>query len=60
MPRPRGRPATPNYEWITGYLAGPGALANAPVVPLKLTGAVNTTGWINLGGNSAIGHIHDP
>jgi hypothetical protein len=50
-------PSQPNYEWITGYLAGPGALANAPVVPLKLTGAVNTTGWINLGGNSAIGYI---
>lgn len=42
------------YERIDGFLAGPGALANAPVVPLKLTGAVNTTGKINLGGNSSV------
>jgi hypothetical protein len=43
-----------NYESIEGFLAGPGALANAPVVPLKLRGAVNTIGKINLGGNAAI------
>jgi hypothetical protein len=46
-----------NYEWIDGFLAGRGALANAPVVPLKLTGAVNTTGRINLGGNSSVSPI---
>jgi hypothetical protein len=46
-----------NYEWIDGYLAGPGALANAPVVPLQLTGAVNTRGSINLGGNSSVSQI---
>jgi hypothetical protein len=46
-----------NYEWISGFLAGPGALANAPVVPLQLQGAVNTRGSINLGGNSAISPI---
>ena len=43
-----------NYEWIDGYLAGRGALADNPVVPLKLTGAVNTTGRINLGGNASV------
>jgi hypothetical protein len=46
-----------NYEWISGSLTGPGALANAPVVPLRLTGAVNTWGNINLGGNSAVSGI---
>jgi hypothetical protein len=46
-----------NYEWITGFLAGPGALANAPVVPLRLQGAVNTRGSINLGGNGSVGLI---
>lgn len=46
-----------NYEWINGFLAGPGALANAPVVPLRLRGAVNTRGSINLGGNSSVGLI---
>jgi hypothetical protein len=46
-----------NYESISGYLAGPGALANAPVVPLRLSGAVNTWGSINLGGNSAVSKI---
>ena len=46
-----------NYEWITGVLAGPGALANAPVVQLQLMGAVNTRGSINLGGNSSIAYI---
>ncbi|MGH3167858.1 MAG: hypothetical protein ACRDN0_18480 [Trebonia sp.] len=46
-----------NYEWISGFLAGPGALANAPVVPLRLQGAVNTRGSINLGGNSSVGYI---
>lgn len=46
-----------NYEWITGFLAGPGALANAPVVPLRLKGAVNTRGSINLGGNSSVSAI---
>ena len=43
-----------NYEWINGFLAGPGALANAPVVPLQFRGAVNTRGSINLGGNSSV------
>ena len=46
-----------NYEWINGFLAGPGALANAPVVPLQLRGAVNTRGSINLGGNGSVGSI---
>ena len=46
-----------NYEWINGFLAGPGALANAPVVPLQLTGAVNARGSINLGGTSSVGQI---
>jgi hypothetical protein len=46
-----------NYEWIDGFLAGPGALANAPVVPLQLRGAVNTSGSINLGGTSSVGAI---
>lgn len=46
-----------NYEWINGFLAGPGALANAPVVPLRLRGAVNTSGSINLGGNSSVSPI---
>jgi hypothetical protein len=46
-----------NYEWINGFLAGPGALANAPVVPLRLRGAVNTHGSINLGGNGSVGLI---
>jgi hypothetical protein len=46
-----------HYEWIDGFLAGPGALANAPVVPLQLRGAVNTSGKINLGGNSAVSPI---
>ena len=46
-----------NYEWINGFLAGPGALANAPVVPLRLQGAVNTRGSINLGGNGSVGTI---
>lgn len=46
-----------NYEWINGFLAGPGALANAPVVPLRLRGAVNTRGSINLGGNGSVGQI---
>jgi hypothetical protein len=46
-----------NYEWINGFLAGPGALANAPIVPLHLHGAVNTRGYINLGGNSSVGKI---
>jgi hypothetical protein len=50
-----GRPV--NYEWITGFLAGKGALANAPIVPLKLSGAVNTRGSINLGGNSTVSPI---
>ena len=46
-----------NYEWISGFLAGPGALANAPVVPLQLRGAVNTRGSINLGGNGSVSLI---
>jgi hypothetical protein len=46
-----------NYESIDGFLAGRAALANNPVVPLKLTGAVNTSGAINLGGNSAVSPI---
>ena len=46
-----------NYEWINGFLAGPGALANAPVVPLQLRGAVSTRGRINLGGNGSVGTI---
>lgn len=46
-----------NYEWINGFLAGPGALANAPVVPLQLRGAVNTRGLINLGGNASVTKI---
>jgi hypothetical protein len=46
-----------NYEWLSGYLAGPGAVANAPVVPLQLQGAVNTRGSINLGGNGSVGLI---
>ena len=50
----QGHRAPVKYEWIDGFLAGPDALANAPVVPLKLTGAVNTTGKINLGGNSSV------
>ena len=37
-----------NYEWINGFLAGPGALANAPVVPLRLQGAVNTLSLIHI------------
>ena len=41
----------------SGFLAGRGALANAPVVPLQLRGAVNTSGSINLGGNSAVSPI---
>jgi hypothetical protein len=45
------------YEWINGTLTGKGALANAPVVPLQLTGAVNTRGFINLGGTSSIAKI---
>ena len=43
-----------NYEWLSGVLTGPGALANAPVVPLHLQGAVNTRGSINLGGNGSV------
>ena len=46
-----------NYEVIAGFLAGRGALANAPVVPLQLRGAVNTSGSINLGGNSSVSPI---
>jgi hypothetical protein len=46
-----------NYEWINGFLAGPGALANAPVVPLRLQGAVHTRGSINLGGTGSVGQI---
>jgi hypothetical protein len=46
-----------NYEWISGFLSGPGAVANAPVVPLQLQGAVNTRGSINLGGNGTVGLI---
>jgi hypothetical protein len=46
-----------NYEWIDGFLTGPGALANAPVVPLQLSGAVNTHGSINLGGNASVSPI---
>jgi hypothetical protein len=46
-----------NYEWISGYLAGPGALADSPVVPLQLNGAVNTSGSIDLGGNSPVSAI---
>ncbi|HEX4287496.1 MAG TPA: hypothetical protein VH021_01160 [Trebonia sp.] len=53
----QGRRDHVNYEWIDGFLAGQGALANAPVVPLKLTGAVNTRGSINLGGNSSVSGI---
>jgi len=51
---PQGDGGHGNYEWIDGFLAGPGALANAPVVPLQLSGAVNTRGSINLGGNAAV------
>ena len=39
------------------YLAGQGALADAPVVPLRLSGAVNTRGSINLGGNGSVSPI---
>jgi hypothetical protein len=46
-----------NFETINGFLAGPRALANAPVVPLQLRGAVNTRGSINLGGNSSVSPI---
>jgi hypothetical protein len=46
-----------NYESISGSLTGPGALANAPVVPLRLSGAVSARGSINLGGNSAVSKI---
>jgi hypothetical protein len=50
----RGDSGHGNYEWIDGFLTGPGALANAPIVPLHLYGAVNTRGSINLGGNAAV------
>ena len=46
-----------NYESISGFLSGPGALADAPVVPLRLSGAVNARGSINLGGNSSVSPI---
>ena len=46
-----------NYESITGFLAGRGALANAPVVPLQLRGVVSTRGSINLGGNASVSPI---
>jgi hypothetical protein len=46
-----------NYETISGFLAGRAALANAPVVPLRLSGAVNARGSINLGGNSTVSRI---
>lgn len=49
-----------NYEWIAGFLVGSGALATAPMVPLKLQGAVDTHGSINLGGTSSIGEIWTP
>ncbi len=56
----QGADAPGNYEWLSGYLAGPGAVANAPVVPLQLRGAVNTRGSINLGGNGSVGLIPTP
>jgi hypothetical protein len=46
-----------DYETINGFLAGQGALANAPVIPLRLQGAVNTRGSINLGGNGTVSPI---
>ena len=46
-----------NYEWINGFLAGSGALANAPIVPLQLSGVVSTRGSINLGGNASVSPI---
>jgi len=46
-----------NYETINGFLTGSRALANAPVVPVQLRGAVNTRGSINLGGNSSVSPI---
>jgi hypothetical protein len=45
------------FESIDGFLAGPGALSSAPAVRLQLSGAVNTRGSINLGGNTMISQI---
>jgi hypothetical protein len=41
-------------ENITGFLSGPRAVSSNPVVPLRLTGVVNTFGTINLGGNASV------
>jgi len=51
--------AGPNvsFESIDGLLAGPGALASAPTVRLRLAGAVNTVGRITLGGNDPVARI---
>jgi hypothetical protein len=46
-----------SFESIDGFLAGPGALSNSPVVRLQLSGAVNARGSINLGGNAMVSPI---
>jgi hypothetical protein len=39
-------------ETITGHVTGTAAMANAPTIPLKLTGPVTTTSTITLNGSS--------
>lgn len=57
LPASAATHAPVRFERISGFLAGPRALASAPVVPLRLQGTVNTVGHINLGGNGHISRI---
>jgi hypothetical protein len=46
-------PSITGPEVISGSVHGKAALANAPIIPLKLTGVVAATSKVNLGGNGA-------
>jgi hypothetical protein len=46
-------PSVTGPEVISGTVHGKAALANAPVIPLKLTGVVAATSKVNLGGKGS-------
>jgi hypothetical protein len=50
-------PKMMGFESIDGYLSGPGALSDTPVVRVRLSGAVNTDGGIMLGRSGPIARI---
>lgn len=52
------QPGPVNYEWLSGFAAGQNVVSGNPIVPLQLHGAVDTHGFLNLGGMSSVSRIH--